>query len=208
MRSEIFYNEGYFHIYNRGVEKRDLFLDNDDRVKFLASITKINDHFDPYVSIHSFCLMNNHFHFLVQQKQDVGISKFMQRLCNSYAKYFNKKRKRSGRLFEAPFKAKEIVTDEYFIHLSRYIHLNPIELVRGGKLERLRAIERYEWSSYGYFLDQAHIPFVDKRKVMSFFKNMNDYRDFIHEWIHDYDKLKYSFDNESFTMLPQHEVLG
>ena len=84
---------------------------------------------DTLVDIGAYCLMQNHFHILVREKMDKGVSTFMQKLLTSYSMYFNTKYKRSGSLFEGPFRATYVNNDEYLKYLFAYIHLNPIKII-------------------------------------------------------------------------------
>lgn len=127
--------------------------------------------------------MPNHFHFLLKQLQDNGISIFISKFSNSYAKYFNTKHERVGPLFQGRFKAIHIENDEQLIHVSRYIHLNPVV----SSLINTEALESYLWSSYPKYLDLAMLDFVDKEMVMSFFKSEVKYKNFVLDQI-DYGK--------------------
>ncbi|OGJ11058.1 hypothetical protein A2467_03325, partial [Candidatus Nomurabacteria bacterium RIFOXYC2_FULL_36_8] len=132
----------YYHIYNRGVEKREIFLDKEDYFHFLKllyicnsnkSITlrNISDNFDrgeTIVDIGAYCIMPNHFHVLCYEKIENGISTFMKKLSTAYAMYFNKKYIRTGILFQGRFKSEHANTDGYLKYLYAYIHLNPAKL--------------------------------------------------------------------------------
>src|SRR3989344_5922404 len=131
--------ESYYHIYNRGVAKQTIFEDKQDYVVFLSlfkrhlskepSVDKYgrsHPHYRNDIELLAFCLMSNHFHFLIyQDKDDRAMTKFVQSLCTAYTMYFNRKRKSVGPLFEGRFKASRITKDQYLQHISRYIHLNP-----------------------------------------------------------------------------------
>lgn len=139
----------YYHIFNRGVNRSPIFSQAKDYYRFLSLINycrytnyplkfsqfkncsqdrreEISKKLkDPFATFVAYCLMPNHFHFVMQQKRDEGISAFMNRLLTSYTKFFNKKYDRSGPLFEGRFKAVLVETDGQLAHLVRYIHLNP-----------------------------------------------------------------------------------
>ena len=123
---------------------------------------------DLLVEIHCFCLMPTHYHLILRQIQDEGIYRFMHKLGTAYAMYFNLKYKRRGVLFEGRYKAKPIETDEYMIHLSRYIHLNPLNIFQGDWKERGVAdreaanafLESYRWSSYPDYIGIKNFPSV------------------------------------------------
>lgn len=151
MRALSFHTGGFYHIYNRGVEKKDIFLIRNDYLRFLQGLYEFNDENlvrnfgrrsfldcerrsgqdeerKPIVSLLSFVLMPNHFHLLLQPRTETGVQDFMHRLGVSYSKYRNLRTGRTGRLFESTFKAKEITSDAYLHHIVRYHHLNPVSL--------------------------------------------------------------------------------
>jgi REP element-mobilizing transposase RayT len=146
MRKEIFSNGEYYHVYNRGVDKRTIFEDEYDFIRFLQSLDEFNTvepigsiyessfRKDPpgssasksekLVEIIAYCLNSNHYHLLLKQVSDEGIPKFMHRLSTGYTKYFNHKSDRSGSLFQGRFKAVHVDSNEYLLHLSVYVNLN------------------------------------------------------------------------------------
>ena len=174
MRKEIFVANEYYHIYNRGVDKRDVFLNDRDRTRFINTAYVLNGfleiphRFDlqsltprewlksrkqPMVEIAAGCLMPNHFHFLMTPLQDDGISKFLHKLSVSYTMYFNKRYERSGSLFESTFKAKHVDKHEYASYLTQYIHLNPLDLFQTkSRTEQIEAVRNFPWSSLPDYL--------------------------------------------------------
>ncbi len=146
----------YYHVYNRGVEKRIIFDNEFDYQRFLLLLVLVNDEKSveiqqlvrdytipeligqkrkPLVSIVSFCLMPNHYHLILRETSEAGISKFMHKLGTGYTLYFNVKNDRSGSLFQGTYKAKHIEDDRYLRYLFEYIHLNPIrDLLEKGIL--------------------------------------------------------------------------
>src|SRR3989338_6740768 len=122
-----FQKGSYYHVYNRGNRKQSVFLARRDYKRFLEKTLKYKSKFG--VTIMCYCLIPNHFHFLFKQNTDIPITSFMLRLSTSYAKYFNIKYDQVGSLFQGRFRAKLIETDEYLLHLSRYIHRNPKEVL-------------------------------------------------------------------------------
>lgn len=173
-RDPIFYSGGYYHVYSRGSEKRIIFLDKADKKRFLERLEEYKDLH--YVKIIAYCLMPNHYHLLIQQNSDEPISKFISRLNLAYAMYFNKRYERVGPLFQGRFKAKHVGTDEYLLHLSRYIHLNPLT-----HLDE-RGLKNYHWSSLKNYLSDAKDGFVDTESIASYFNSKNwkaDYNKFI-----------------------------
>lgn len=164
-RQPIFFNGGYYHIYCRGSEKRTIFLDRSDRERFVARLLEYKE--EHGISILCYCLMPNHYHLLVKQITDESVSKFVYKLNLAYAMYFNKKYERVGPLFQGRFKAKGVDEDEYIVHLSRYIHLNPLKLVG------LEGLEEYPWSSLKDYLSLTDGDLIDKELILSYFKNNN-----------------------------------
>jgi len=133
------------------------------------------------VDIVSYCLMPNHFHFLLKQNEDNGIMNFIRKSTNSYAKYFNIKRKRKGPLFEGKFKAVRVESNEQLLHLTRYIHLNPLI---GYVTDNLNI---YRWSSYPEYLGNSELQICSKDIILDQFKSPKDYEGFVLDHV-DYAK--------------------
>ena len=144
-RESIFAPNNYFHIFCRGNEKRDIFLDYTDYEHFLSRMEKYK--IIHKISIICYCLMPNHFHLLLRQNADETISSFIHRLTVSHSMYFNKRYNRTGHLFQGSFKAKLVSKNEYLLHLSRYIHLNPLKIMNS-----ISGLETYPWSSYPEYI--------------------------------------------------------
>ena len=132
----------YYHIYNRGHNKMPIFIDNNDYDFFMLRLRQnlgevfIHPSRNSYViktlppgsfTLECYCLMPNHFHFLLQQKGDISLSKLMGKVCTSYSKYFNKKYAKVGSLFQDEFKAVRIVSHEQLMRVIEYIHHNPVK---------------------------------------------------------------------------------
>ena len=139
-------NSEFYHIYNRGVEKREIFSDKNDFLHFLDGLKEFNrpetigslyensfrknkgdllgSSASKLVDIVAYCLNPNHFHLILKQNSDKGIEKFMHKLGTSYTKYFNNKNKRTGSLLQGRFKSKHIDNNEYLLYLSAYVNLN------------------------------------------------------------------------------------
>lgn len=152
-----------FSFYNR--------LARDQKVKFLEELYSNK----PIIDIICFCLMPNHFHFLLRGLDGRGINQFISNFQNSYAKYFNLKTTRTGSLFQQNFRAVRIETDEQLIHVSRYIHLNPITayLVR-----TMNELENYQWSSYPDYMKKGRT-YLKKGEVLNHFRSISNYRQFV-----------------------------
>lgn len=215
MRKIQFVNDHYYHIYNRGVDKRKIFLTNEDYYRFVHDLFEFNDldatinlkwRFDKYrgsnsiredskthlVDIICFCLMPNHFHLILRQVREKGITKFMQKLGTGYTMYFNQKCQRTGALFEGRFKAILIEKEEYLIHLSRYIHINPVERIEPNWKEEgikdwprvNKFLEQYKWSSYLDYIGKPSFPWVINRAfLLGYFGGKENYKQFTNSWL-------------------------
>lgn len=175
-----FENDIYYHVYNRGNRKQQVFLQNRDYERFLEKVVEYKRKFP--VTILSYCLMPNHFHFLIQQTEINAISRLFSNLCNSHSKYFNIKYETVGSLYQGRFKAKRIEKDEYLVHLSRYIHLNPADFFSFVGKDTFNQIASYKWSSLPAYLAGKGNEIVDTNPILSYFSSKNpveDYRNFI-----------------------------
>ena len=169
----VFVTGQYYHIYNRGVAKQPLFHDSQDYQHFLLTmahylesapthrfsdllprdraILLLGEPLTPIVEIVAYCLMPNHFHLLVRQLADGGITQFMQRSMNSYSRAYNTRYLRIGTIFQGRFSAIHVTTDEQLLHLVRYIHLNPVVSHICSRPED------YRWSSHqNYIKNETH----------------------------------------------------
>lgn len=172
-----FQKGSYYHVYNRGNRKQNIFIQYRDYERFLKRMKMYKEKFG--VSILCYCLMPNHYHFLLRQETDIPITVFMLRLGTSYAKYFNIKYEQVGSLFQGRFRAKLIETDEYLLHLSRYIHRNPLEIQLSTPGVELAD---YRWSSYINYLNFVKNPMIESEYILGYFaKNnkSNDYKKFV-----------------------------
>ncbi|EKE13671.1 MAG: hypothetical protein ACD_12C00872G0012 [uncultured bacterium] len=204
---------GFYHLYNRGVEKRNIFLDEQDYCVFLSYLKiylspvkesvnylenndeliykdkniqisrlyRLNNFFNK-INLASYVLMPNHFHLELQQVGKKDIEIFMRSLVTKYTMYFNKKYKRVGPLFQGRYKAILILGDEYLLHLSCYIHLNPLELLSNGQ-----QLQSYPWSSYPAYISNINIRWLNKGFILSsFMKNQsnlfNSYKKFVENY--------------------------
>lgn len=177
-----------YHIFNRGVNKGDIFFSQRDYQRFLEAANHYktksskfalrNYLYDPVsseriVEVLAYCLMPNHFHFLIKQLADWGITSFIRHLANSYAHYVNLKYKRNGPLFEGRFKNVLIETDEQLIHVSRYIHLNP--LVSG----LVSDLNDYQWSSYSCYVTDHLDDLCSPEQSLGYFQSKEEYKKFV-----------------------------
>lgn len=190
MRNLEFATGEFYHVFNRGNNKREVFLENYDLNRFFLSMREFNTD-EPIGSIYEqsfkkesastvkntklvdficYCLNPNHFHFALKQLRDDGVVKFMHRLGTGYTKYFNQKYENSGSLFQGTYKAKHINTNEYLLHLSAYINLNP-EAHRLGSLA-----SKSSWEEY---VNPSNIKgLCNKEIILSQFKNIPEYEKF------------------------------
>lgn len=187
-----FVNEQFYHIYNRGTEKRHIFENRRDQNRFIQTMYYYqlegpkprfsnsfkNPLFKPdfnkkVINIICYCLMPNHFHFLLKQLKEGGITEFISKLSNSYTKYFNTKHKRVGPLFQGEFKAVLVDSEEQLLHLSRYIHLNPLVSYV------VKDLNLYEWSSYEEYIGTKSNGLCVKEDVLSHFKSPESYKQFV-----------------------------
>ncbi|MDD5639946.1 MAG: transposase [Candidatus Pacebacteria bacterium] len=170
----------------------DLHKDDDDLKKKKPRKNKVEiiKEDDPLVDILVFCLMPNHFHLLLRQRIEGGITKFMQRVGTGYTMFFNSKEKRSGSLFQGRFKAIHVKKQQYLDYLIFYIHFNPLKLLSGiimDNRESLIFLNDYEWSShreYCFVNEMKESMFLSNREfILSNFKNSKEYKKKALEWM-------------------------
>ncbi|OGG21259.1 hypothetical protein A3D03_02710 [Candidatus Gottesmanbacteria bacterium RIFCSPHIGHO2_02_FULL_40_13] len=191
----IAFENAFFHVYNRGVAKQPIFLEDSDFEKFLRRITELKNKNGFDHAIYAYVLMPNHFHLLLQTKK-VPLSKVMTSLLTSYSMYFNRKYKRVGTLFQNRFKSKLCDKDSYFLGASRYILLNPIE---AGIVSDIQA---YPWSSYHELFGETKYSIIDRDEVKRLIgeteKDKWSFHSFLLEGIKKIESLRnqYTFDRE------------
>ena len=182
----------FYHVFNRGVEKRNIFQDQQDykifqyylgayllpphqavqiypKLPLRLQSKNLNQELD----LVAYCLMPNHFHLLLKQTNPNAISRFMKQLTNAYTFYFNNKYKRVGGLMQGRFKAVSIDSDELLLHISRYIHLNPLVA------NLTKDLEDYLWSSYKDYLAEKEDGLCKKESVLGNFSSQKDYERFV-----------------------------
>ncbi len=185
----------YYHVFNRGNGKNDIFFDPQDYGIF---IHRLRENLFPEnelevspssldikykrkqlptdaFSLICYCLMPNHFHLLIRQNNEIKISKLIQKLCTGYAVYFQKKYDHVGHLFQGAFKAIPVENESYLTWLSAYIHQNPT--VAGI----VKTPDEYAFSSYSDYIEKRNDGLCDKRVIMDKFKTVNDYKKFVEE---------------------------
>lgn len=195
-----FAEEGIYHIYNRGVEKRNIFMDDQDYAVFLHLLKYYLSPTDPRkvhpllefqnfsiirprpltnlekeIDLLAYCLMPNHFHLILKQHSKDGVTKLISKISTTYAMYFNKRYKRVGYLFQGPYRAAIVESESYLLHLSRYVHLNPQELTGGTPVN-------YAYSSYQNYLNLKHTTWVKTELILSYFKKAKNLSSFLNEY--------------------------
>lgn len=146
-------------------------MPQEDREGILANLVSENH---KIIELVAFCLMPNHFHLLLRQEMDQGISDFMQKITNSYTRYFNTKHKRVGPVFQGAFKAVHVETDGQLLHLSRYIHLNPLV----SFIVRDQDFLSYPWSSLNQYLEGDN-NYLDSQSILNNFSDPQGYLEFV-----------------------------
>lgn len=206
MRNLAFAENEFYHIYNRGVDKRNIFSSQSDLERFIASMEQFNtnevlgnlgrdvskDNKNKLVNIIAFSLSKNHFHLILEQIIENGIEKFMHKLSMGYAKYFNARNQRSGALFQGRFKAIHIDSDDYLLHLSAYINLNE----RGHKISNF--LGRSSWNEY---LGIASTNICKKEIILERFKTTQEYKRFAEETSKDIVRRKEALKESGVSLL-------
>jgi len=199
-----FFNDEYYHAFNRGVDKRGIFMEVKDYNRFLLSMNLLNDTNDglmiewrdykksnpkksvndflkvpfrkrkPLVDIIAYCLNPNHYHFILKQVADKGIERFMHKIGTSHTKYFNKKNKRSGSLFQGVFKSVHIDSNEYLIYLSAYVNKNNF-------IHKYNKNDNWPYSSLHAYLEERKDKLVNKDIILGQFKNIKEYQKFLED---------------------------
>lgn len=169
-----------FHIMERGVRRQTIFHDEID-YKFFVSIMRTAAA-DYECLIHAYCLMPNHFHLLLETG-NINMGDFMRSLASRYAIFYNLKYKQRGHVFESRYKSCLVDTDEYFLQVSRYIHLNPV------KANMVRTPESYPWSSYKYMFTAHDDEVMKHDKTLNYFSpgKKAGYKEFVERTCYRYD---------------------
>jgi putative transposase len=216
MRKDALVENEYYHVYNRGVDKRDVFLSEKDFERFLLAMDLLNDTKDglmirwrdykenhpkasiqkfvdtsikqrnPLVEIVAYCLNSNHYHLILKQTNNnkSGIRLFMQRLGNSYTKYFNEKNQRSGALFQGRFKS-SLISPNNFLRMSVYVNCN-------CEIHSIQSAMSYKWCSFAECVNSENkrIHLCRNNAVLDQFRSNRDYANFAIENIRDFRDRK------------------
>jgi REP element-mobilizing transposase RayT len=215
MRKVPFANNEYYHVYNRGTEKRKIFLAESDYNRMLLSMRLMNDKKDglviawrdyqktystkniksflryylrkemPLVEIVCFSLLPNHYHLIIKQAHDRGIGEFMRRLGIGYTRYFNERYKRSGVLFQGGVKASHISSTARLQALSAYVNMN-------CEIHGISSAENYRWSSFPEYLGKTRNGLCAKgmKVILNDFKSKEEYKVFMKDNAKEYKKIK------------------
>jgi len=211
MRKIIFTEGEYYHIYNRGTDKRVVFNNKHDKDRFLKLLYLCNgknyfhfsdlakgqeydfDRGEKLVDVVAYCLLDNHFHLILKEIGEKGISTFMHKLGISYTMYFNKLNDRKGSLFETNFGAKHLDDDEYLKYTVAYVHLNPIKMIdKNWKEEGIKDmnkaqnfLDNYHHSSYHDFLGKKRIEncIITPNSLPEYFETKQEFKDHINDWL-------------------------
>jgi len=220
-----FYTNEFYHLFDRGVEKRKIFYQESDKIRFIHNLYEFNDlkpapafsrRFNPkknvrnrvsYISserkplinLHAFVLMPNHYHLLSEQIKREGISLFMRKINVGHTNSTNLKYKRSGHLFQGPFKHVYIGRNFQLAHLVCYLHSNPLDIWKPNWKERrlsalemkkaLKFLESYRWSSHLDYLGIKNFPsLINTEFLFKFFGGPGGYRKFFIDWLKQYLK--------------------
>lgn len=172
------YPGALYHITSRGNERKKIYLDEEDRLKFLSILEDYHERYG--ILIHSYVLMDNHYHLILETPKG-NLVQVMQGINGGYTGYFNRKYERSGHLFQGRYKGILVDKDNYLVELSRYVHLNPV------RASMVRRPEEYKWSSYPSYIDRRkEVTWVEYVWVLSKFgsnikKGREKYRAYVEE---------------------------
>lgn len=183
--------DSFYHVYNRGVNKQNIFLDDQDYTVFLGlmkrylsrDVEKMPNRlkyvsYVEQVELLTYCLMPNHFHLLLYQIDKEGMKLLLKSVSVSYSMYFNKKYRRVGALFQQRYRAVRMESDSQLLHASRYIHLNP------------KDFRQWKWSSIGYYIGDKSADWVKPERVLDQHSSTEAYTAFVEDYIDRKDELK------------------
>jgi REP element-mobilizing transposase RayT len=170
------FKDNYYHVYNRGNNKEQIFFEEKNYFYFLS---KIGNAFEDKIDLVAYCLMPNHYHLITHVKQDGFLELAMQKISTGYSRAINRAYNRTGHLFQGRFKNKLIPNNEYLLHLSRYIHRNPL---RAGLVNNL---DEWKFSSYPMYIGKIKSSLIKPEIIMNQFKLPGEYARFVNEFQED-----------------------
>lgn len=194
------YPDAWYHVMNRGASRQNIFLNTRDFELFLDLLSEIYACYQ--IQIHAYCLMSNHYHLLIHTPQ-ANLSKAMRHLDGLYTVRHNRVLGKDGPLFRGRYKAILIEAENYLLHLSRYIHINPVEA------KMVQSPGEYPWSSYKYFISNKHKPdWLCIKETLKHFKDNSNkkYKSFVEESLHD-DVFMKSINKLQFPILGSEEFI-
>lgn len=213
MRKDPLVNHQFYHVYNRGVDKRNIFGDGADYKRFILSLTLMNDEQDglmirwrnykdshkdasveeflrlnlgerkKMVHVIAYCCNSNHFHFVLKQLEDRGIEKFLQRLSTGYTMYFNKRYYRSGSLFQGKFKSSHLKSEGSLLRMAVYVSCN-------CEVHKMHQAKNYPWCSFPHHIKKAKNSFIDDKEFREQFRNIKDLEEYAKENVEDFQMRK------------------
>lgn len=169
-----YHPDGFYHIYNRGSHRVSIFREPDNYLFVLHKLKLYSRQLQ--LTLLAYCLMPNHFHFLVRQDGDQPAGMLSQRVFNSYSKAYNKRYQHSGTLFEGPYRVKVVLDNKHLLHLCRYIHANP---VKDGMVANP---QDWLYSNYLEWIGQRDGTLVDRSFVQEYFPTPNQYIEFVTDY--------------------------
>jgi len=175
-RDDVFSRGQYYHIYNRGVDKRAIFFNAGNYEHFVRLLRRYHE---PYgATVIAYCLMPNHYHLLLRQEADEALSRLMGVLFNAYVQAVIRQQGRRGPLFEGRFRHAHVDREEYLVHLCRYIHLTPVQA------RLVKAPERWQYSDYLDWIGQRPGMLTDMAFMRDHFGTPESYRSFVNAHAH------------------------
>ena len=188
MQRDPFCTGEYYHIFNRGTDKRKIFNTQRDYARFTNAMVRLNTDLpswknynlleveprveDQLVDIVAYCLNPNHFHFILKQRKDGGISEFMRKIGTGYTMYFNKINDRSGALFQGRFKSVHINSSEYFLYVSVYVNCN-------NEIHGISPAKNYKWSSFNEYCGKNKSSIrCEKKNILGQLRKTGDYEEY------------------------------
>lgn len=173
----------FYHLYARGKGQQKIYHDDEDYRMFMSLFSRhlsmnpvadshgqVYPHMASEIDLLTYCLMQDHLHLLIYQYDTGAMTRLMSSIMSSYTRYYNLKYESSGSIFEPTYKASRISTDDYLLHISRYIHLNPADW------------DMYEHSSYSYYSDNNHPDWMRPARILELFKSRDAYMKFVKDY--------------------------